>query len=275
MSDRRDPRHNFALGARGEHIEERLTEQRQHHLGFRIAETGVELEHAQSIRGEHQTRVEATDKWIPPLAECLDAGFQHVTRDILKKVLRAGIRRRGDRAHPAGVGAAVAVKDALVVSCGDEQTHAASIAQPEHAHLGTREQFLDNDLTSRGAETLIAETILQRAFRLLDGAADRDTLAQRQPVGFDDARPAELGDKGTEASAIGDVAVNPPGGRDACRVHHLLRERLRRLDARSSGSRTEDEDASRVAGIGHACGGGCVGADDHQIHRALGGEPGD
>ena len=30
-----------------------------------------------------------------------------------------------------------------------------------------------------------------------------------------------------------------------------------------------------MAGIGHARGGGSVGADDHQIHRTLGGEPGD
>ncbi len=45
------------------------------------------------------------------------------------------------------------------------------------------------------------------------------------------------------------------------------------LDARGCGSRSEDEDATRCAGVGDA---GCsrgVGADDHEVDVALGGEP--
>ena len=121
-------------------------------------------------------------------------------------VLRRRVGRRRDRAHASGVGAAIAVEDALVVARGNQGAHVASVAEPEHAHLRAAEQFLDDDLPSGIAEAQLAEALVECALRLLDAAADDHALAEREPVGLDHARSAELGDERAEPRAIRGVA---------------------------------------------------------------------
>ena len=60
-----------------------------------------------------------------------------------------------------------------------------------------------------------------------------------------------------------------PGGRDACRGHHILGERLRPLDAGRIPRRPEAGDPGSSDGVGHANHQGHLGADHNEIRPDL------
>ena len=157
-------------------------------------------------------------------------------RDDLREQLRADLRDRRERAHPARVGAGVAVADALEVARGRERQRALAVAEREHGQLVADQQLLDEHRVV--AEAALLEHRDQRRARLGLVGRDHDALARRQAVGLDH------GGVGVDRlQALGDRAHDPvAAGRHAGRLHHLLGEQLRALEPRGLADRPEARD---------------------------------
>ena len=125
---------------------------------------------------------------------------------------------------PPVFGALVAVADALVVLRGRERHRVAAVGQREDGHLLAHEQLLDVERLAerlRGAKPRVELGL---------GPADPDALARGEPVRLDDARRPRHRERLRR--------------RDARRVHHVLRERLRPFDPRRLRAWAEDGDAA-------------------------------
>ena len=136
-------------------------------------------------------------------------------------------------AHAAGVRAAVAVEDALVVACGSHREGALAVTQREQRELLACETLLDHG-TCVLAETPREEDLLERRLRLLCVLRDGHALAGGQAVDLDDdaARgwDAELSHRRHRLFERGRLA--PARGGHAGLLHRALRERLRALELR-------------------------------------------
>ena len=154
---------------------------------------------------------------------------------------------------PPVFGPGVAVADPLVVARGRERDGALAVAQRQQRELLAREELLDHDRLV--AEAARDEHVLQRRARLALAGRDHDALAGGEPVGLDHGRIAV--DRGHALLDRRDHPVRR--GRDAGRLHDLLRERLGALQP---GGRRERPEAA------HALGGERVGEPGHE--RRLG-----
>ncbi len=98
-----------------------------------------------------------------------------------------GIEERigGVDAHAAGVGAGVALADALVVLRGNERRDVLAVTEAEEADLVALEEFLDDDLLLGRTEQRAGEETLRglgcRGARI----ADDNAFARREAVSFD------------------------------------------------------------------------------------------
>ena len=147
--------------------------------------------------------------------------------------LGADLRDRRERAHPAGVGAGVAVADALEVARGRERQRALAVAQREHRQLVADQQLLDQHRVV--AEAPLLDHRHQRGVRLRLVLRDHHALARGQAVGLDHGRVGV-----DRLQPLGDRAHDPvAAGRHAGRLHHLLREHLRALEPRGLADRPE------------------------------------
>ena len=270
----RHPRREAAAGARGEQVEQVLVEQREHRLGLGVAEARVELEQPRPRVGEHQPRVEAASVRRAALAERRDARLDEAAQGVVEE--RRGVETRGRRvgAHPPGVGAAVAVVDALVVARGGEDPHRRAVAEREDAHLAAAHPLLDDHPGARVAEAALEEAGVDGGARLGGVVAHRHPLAEGEAVRLDDAG-AELGGEPVERLAILDAPRTPARGGDAGRVRELLGELLRRLHPPRGAGGAEHRDAALGAAVGEPGGDRRVGADDDEVDGALGREPED
>src|SRR6202042_3859403 len=95
----------------------------------------------------------------------------------------AGLADRGARrvgTHPAGVRAAIAVEDPLVVLGGRERQRTLSIAERKQRQLLAIQELLDDDLL--GPEAPIDQQIVECRARLALVGGDDHALARREPV---------------------------------------------------------------------------------------------
>ena len=93
-----------------------------------IAEAGVELQHLRTARGHHQPAVEHAGEGRSFLGHAANGGLGNVVQNPLR---HGGIEQlvSGVDAHAAGVGAGVALADALVVLGGNQRRHMLAVAQ--------------------------------------------------------------------------------------------------------------------------------------------------
>ena len=246
---------------------ERGVQQRHERLGLGVSEAGVELDHAHAARGERQTGVEQPGERGAAAGHLVDGGLQHVAQHLLDQALGRP-RQRGVGAHAAGVGALVAVEDALEVLGGLQGVDGRPVglvpaAQGEERHLRPVEELLDDHaLALRG---------------VLDGGVavggDDHALAGGQAVVLDDVGRAV----GVEGGLHLDRgrAHHRRGGRDAGGLHDLLGERLGALELRSGARRTEDRDPPPTHHVGDPGHQRRLGAHDDQVRTQRLGEVGD
>ncbi len=133
---------------------------------------------------------------------------------------------------------------ALVVARRREDDRGLAGRDREDGELGSLEQFLDVERLARRGERLV---------ELVLCPADPDAFAGGEPVELDDAR--QLG------------AVERPRVRNAGSVHHVLGERLRALDLRGGGARTEHGDAAAAQFVGETRDERRLGTDDDEVDR--------
>ena len=94
----------------------------------------------------------------------------------------------GVDAHAAGVGAGVALADALVVLRGNKRRDVLAVAKAEEADLVAFKELLDHDLALRLAQQRAREQPLGGLSGDVARGADDDAFARGQPVGFDHDR---------------------------------------------------------------------------------------
>ena len=118
-------------------------------------------------------------------------------------------------------------------SCaGASGTTTTPVGEREDRHLLAHQQLLDHDRPREGRGRA------QPLVELLDGLADEDALARREPVDLDHARRPSDGERF--------------GGRNAGRGQHCLGEALRALDPRGRAAGAEDRDAVAAQQVGDA-----------------------
>ena len=216
----------------------RLQAQHQH-LVFRIAEAHVVLDQLRSAVADHQpgeqhALVRRAHRLHRPHRR------QHDLVHGAPDHLRRHHRRRRIGAHAAGVGALVAVEDALVVLRGDERDRGLAVAQREERRLLAAQEFLDHDLGARLAETA-AEHHVDGGFGLGQRLRHDHALAGGEPVGLDDDRRALLAHIGLGGRGGGEALIG--GGRDVVRPAQVLGEALGAFELRRRLARPERLDA--------------------------------
>ena len=172
-------------GCRGQQqLGQRVDQPGQHHLGLGVAEARVELDDLHAGVGEDEAGVEQADERRALGVELADDGLGHLAGDevdelLLAAELRAEPRERRVGAHAAGVGAGVAVEQALVVLGGAERQHVVAVAEEEERDLGSGEELLDE----HRAERQVLVGVGDRGGAVV---GDDDALARGEAVGLDD-----------------------------------------------------------------------------------------
>ena len=122
----------------------------QDRLRLGVAEAGVELDHLRPFGGEHEPGVEEAAKGAPLGGQAGHRRADDAGHDLVQQ-------RRGDEAggcvgaHAPGVGAAVAVEDALVVARDAEGDGRLAVAEGEDGGLRALQAALDHHPAAAGA----------------------------------------------------------------------------------------------------------------------------
>ena len=101
-------------------------------------------------------------------------------------------RRRGVRAHAAGVGPRVAIADALVVLRCDQRNHALAIAEDEKGKLVAGQALFQYDQRASRAHHLAAQHLDSDRSSLLFRLGDDYAFARRQAIRLNDNRRVEM-----------------------------------------------------------------------------------
>ena len=158
---------------------------------------------------------------------------------------------RRDRAHAAGVRAAVAVADALVVLRGQRAARRDAVAQREQRDLLADEQLLDHHAWRPASPCASPEQERARRGDRLVAAASQTTtpLPAARPSALTTQAPPGMR-RARRSTSASRRAARVPRGRHAGGLHHVLGERLRALQPRGLGARPEH----RQPGVAHVVG---------------------
>ena len=167
-------------GSAGDHdLVEVAAQQPDHRLRLGIPETAVELEHLQPVVGDHEPGVKQ-----PAVGRAREAQRGQGRPDDLLAgsgdQIIVGVGRRRHRSHAAGVGAAVAVTEPLVVLGGRQHREPLAVAERHHRHLSARKPLLQQDLLASRSEPSGHQHRLHRGGGRLLGVGDDHALARGQ-----------------------------------------------------------------------------------------------
>ncbi len=122
---------------------QRRLQQREHDLGLRVAEAGVELDHPRPPRGQRQPDVEQPGERRAPRGQLGQRRPDHGRQHVVDQPGRRPVQRRV-RPHAAGVGAGVAVADPLEVLRRQQRPHRRPVGQAEQRDLRAVQELLDH-----------------------------------------------------------------------------------------------------------------------------------
>ena len=256
-----------AVGGSLHHGQQVAFQQGQHHLGLRVAKAAVVLDDLGAVGGQHQAKVKAALKGA---ALGLHGGHGR-QEDLLHAAVGHGggvVGVGGHGAHAAGVQAFVMVQRTLVVHAGDHRLDGLSIAEGQHADLGTGEKLLDHHMIARCTELFIQHDLFHAVGGFLLVLADQHALAQGQAVGLDDHGILALGtDVRHDLGRVVEGLVL--GGGDTVFLHQVLAEYLAGLDAGRGFVGAKGRDADRRQGVDHAQGQGVILGNDYIVKGFL------
>jgi hypothetical protein len=206
--------------AGGQH-ESREVRVQERKAGLRlwVAEAHVVLEDARAGRGDHEAGEQAAAEAQVLGRHAADGGLQDLLLDFGQNS-SGGDRGGRVGAHAAGVGAGVAVADALVVLGGRQGEDGLAVGEGQDGDLVALEVLFDHDRVAGGAELVRDHDVLESGLGLLCGFREDDALAGCEAVGFDDDAVVD----GVEVLAGGVVVdkVLVAGGGDVVALHEVL-----------------------------------------------------
>ncbi len=222
-------------------------EPHQDGLRLRVAEAAVEFERARvALRVDHHAGVEKPAVW-----QAVGRHPVHRGKDDLAHDARVNFRcddwRRRIRAHAAGIGAEVAVVQALVVLRRREREHVRAVRHDDEARLFADEALLDDDARTGVAQPVADEHGVDRGVRLVHHRRDDDTFARGQPVRLHHDRRAARVDVGMRGGRIGKRLIRRR--RDAVASHERLGEVLGTFEPRGGLRWAEDLQSCRAERI--------------------------
>ena len=201
------------------HGQQVTLQQGKHHLGLRIAEAAVVLDHLRPVLRDHQAEIQAAAE-LPSLrlhrADCRQEDRFHA---LVRHFLRV-VRIRRDRAHSAGVGTCVPVSGPLVVHAGNHRLHGRPVREGQDRDLRPFEVFLDHDPVAAFSELLVLHDLPDRAAGFLPGHRHGHALAERQAVRLDHRRDRCGLQVGQRVSGIGEHFIGRR--RDAVFLHQVF-----------------------------------------------------
>ena len=257
------------LGEGGFHQQHQARLQAQHHrLGFRIAETAVELDDFR-VTGfvDHQACVEETGVHVAFIGHATHGWPDHQVHDALVHV-GGHHRRRGVGTHAAGVRAAVAVADALVVLAGGHRQYVLAVDHHDKAGFFAVEEFLDDHARTGVTKGIAGEHVAYGVFGFLQGHGDDHAFTGSQAIGLDHDRCAFLTQVSQGRFDLGEVLVI--GRRDLVASQEVLGEGFRAFQLGGASGRAEAIQATAAEQINNTCYQWHFRADDGQGNILLG-----
>ena len=236
-------------------------------LGFRVAEAAVEFDDlGLASLVDHQAGIEEAGVDVAFAGHAAHGGVDHLVHHAL---VHLGGDYRGWRvgAHAAGIRAAVAVADALVVLAGGHRQYVLAIDHDDEAGFFAVEELLDHHARAGFTEGVAGEHVAHRVFGFLQGHGDDHAFAGGQAIGLDHDRCAFLTQVSQCRLDLGEVLV--VGSRDLVTRQEILGEGLGAFQLGGSGGGAEDVQAARAEQIDHAFDQRRFRADDGQLHVLL------
>ena len=253
-----------AVGHSAEDIHDVTFQAWQHDLGLGIAETGVEFDDLDPLRGLHQASVKHAFERAALGDHRVSGRLQHLLERIAF-ILGRNERQGRICAHTARIGPLVAVECPLVIL---RQHHRPYLMPGDEAHerkFRPREEILDDDLAR--AEFVVEQHVLQGGIGLLHRLGDHHALARGQPVVFQHGRQRTRSDIVHRRGIIGEGPVT--GRRNGVFGHQVFGELLARLDTRGSLRRAESPQPGGLERIDHTRRQRHLGADDRKTDAVL------
>ena len=146
---------------------------------------------------------------------------------------------------------------------GEHRDGAGAVGEHEERELFAGHELLDEDLAPGIAEGLRGEHRDGGSVGVLDALADEDALPRREPGRLDHDRRTERAD-GEERAVECGVRFGARGGHAGV-AHQLLREGLRRFDARGGARRAEDGELLEAECIHESGGERRLGPNDREV----------
>ena len=223
-----------------------------HHdrLGFRVAHAAVEFQHlGRAVGADHDAGVEKAGVADAVGRHAFDGRMDHLAHDARVQFGRDH-RRRRIRAHAAGVGAAVAVAQPLVILARRQRQHVLAVDHDDEAGFFAEQAFLDHHAMAGFAHAVAGEHGVDGSVRLISSRRDHHALARRQAVGLHHDGGALLVDIGVGGGGIGEGAEGRGG--NAVARHELLGEILGAFQLGGRLGRAENPQSGGAKGIDHA-----------------------
>jgi len=148
---------DLPIRCREQGLSEVSLQQWEEHLGLGITGAAVELEDLWPAAGQDQSGEERADERPTHACHCGEDGAEDAVIDLLEEGGAVGVDGGGEGAHAAGVGAAVSIEEALVISRGRKADEAFAVTQRDDADLRADEAFLDDDARTGVAEEVIRQ----------------------------------------------------------------------------------------------------------------------
>ena len=209
--------------------------QRQNNLSLGVAKASVKLDNLHSVRGFHQTTIEHTCQWTALCNHRL-CGRSHNLLHSKFEVLIGDKRQRGVSTHTACIRALIAIVGTLVVLCHRHRIDILALHKAHQRELRACQEVLHNHTAL--AEAIIEQHITQSLTSLIHRLGNNHALTCCQAVIFQHCRQWSSLDIGYRLVVVVERLISC--GWDVVLRHQLLGKLLRRLDASSRLSMTED-----------------------------------
>ena len=210
----------------------------------------------------HEAGVQHAGERGAPALHLLERRKEHLAPGAIEQRGR-GDRHRTVRTHPAGVGSGVAFEQALVVLGDGQQLDVAPVGDGEDRDLLALEERLDHNGGAGLAERAVAQHRPDGGGGLRAGETDDGALAGGEARRLDHEGLGVAIDVGQGRPQLLERPAG--GGGYGGRGHHVLRERLRRLDLCRRGAGAEHRSPLGAKPVRQPAGERHLGADDGEV----------